>query len=90
MVLEKPPKVFLPNPGLIADLFIESQRLMYVAESGMDNYFHSLARPERISTYFGLPPINMSGEGIWSMKELSQWNDFTQSMKVTNSITISF
>lgn len=72
MVFQKPPKVDLPNRGLIADLLVESQHPLYPAKSDMENYCHRLAMLEWVSTYIGLRPKKINGRCFWLVVRIIQ------------------
>jgi hypothetical protein len=53
----RPPKVKLPSPSHLAALRVPHRKPLFVAKLDLSNFYHQLALPEWIRTYFALPAI---------------------------------
>ena len=56
-VLREPPKVFLPNPGHLANRYLGFKGDLHFWKSDTDNFYHRLAMPEWLHQYFCLPKV---------------------------------
>ena len=59
----KPDNPELPNPGDFPQLIVKDE--LFFAKSDMDNFYHRLRLPRWVTTYFGLPPIDVDGIRKW-------------------------
>lgn len=58
------PEVILPNPGCLVDLLMEGDKL-HCGKSDLDSFYHRIAIPEWLQTFFGLPAINWGSKKMW-------------------------
>lgn len=51
----EPPEVVLPDPGLIAELYLLEKRRLFIAKSELENLFYGLEIPDWMTAYSRLP-----------------------------------
>ena len=66
----RPPKVKLPSPSHLAALRIPHHNPLFVAKLDLSNFYHQLALPEWIRTYFALPAITADELGSMELLDL--------------------
>ena len=62
MFFADPPDVDLPNPGILADMYLEKGCTLAVAKTDFDNFYHRFLLPRWMRKYFGLPSLWIEGE----------------------------
>jgi hypothetical protein len=66
----RPPKVKLPSPSHLTALRIPRRKPLLVAKLDLSNFYHQLALPEWIRTYFALPAITADELGSMELMDL--------------------
>lgn len=60
-VFKDPPKVDLPNPGILIKLHLPKGEVLYVSKYDMDNYYHRMRIPTWITQIFEFPSVRVEG-----------------------------
>ena len=55
----------LPHAGTITQLHNKDKKELVVGKIDIDNFYHRIALPDRLKTYFGLPKIRLGGQIFW-------------------------
>ena len=55
----------LPHPGLITQLHNHDKKELVVGKIDIDNFYHRIALPDHLKTYFVLPKIKLWGRTFW-------------------------
>lgn len=55
----------LLHPGYLQQMTLNKQEETWVGKLDIENFYHRLAFPVHLCTYFGLPPVLREGRKVW-------------------------